>query len=131
MKYALAAAVFLTLPGVSAAATPAPPASAIAFPGAEGAGRFSAGGRGGRLIRVTTLADSGPGISAEDAARVFEEFYQVRSETGAHLGGTGLGLAISQRLAEALGGTLTVASELGHGAEFTLRLPIGDALPAS
>lgn len=87
-------------------------------------------GLAGEAVEIS-VADSGPGISAEDAALVFEEFYQVRSETGAHLGGTGLGLAISQRLAEALGGTLTVASELGHGAEFTLRLPIGDALPAS
>lgn len=79
----------------------------------------------GDAVEVT-VADSGPGISAEDVPRVFEEFYQVRSETGAHLGGTGLGLAISQRLAEALGGTLTVRSELGKGAAFTVRLPVDD-----
>ncbi len=70
-----------------------------------------------------TVADSGPGIAAEDAERVFEEFYQVRTEAGTHVGGTGLGLAISQRLAEALGGTLTLKSEPGGGCEFTVQLP--------
>jgi signal transduction histidine kinase len=70
------------------------------------------------------VADSGPGIAPEDAARIFEEFYQVRTEAGTHLGGTGLGLAISQRLAEALGGTLTLESEPGQGSTFTVRLPM-------
>lgn len=45
-------------PASARADTSSPP---LAFPGAEGAGRFSAGGRGGRVIRVTTLADAGPG----------------------------------------------------------------------
>jgi len=81
--------------------------------------------RFGKTAEIT-VADSGPGIGAEDVPRVFEEFYQVRTEAGTHLGGTGLGLAISQRLAEALGGTLTVTSELGRGAEFTVRLPMED-----
>ncbi|MGB4442654.1 MAG: ATP-binding protein [Coriobacteriia bacterium] len=86
--------------------------------------------RSGAIAEIT-VADSGPGISAEDAARVFEEFYQVRTETGAHLGGTGLGLAISQRLAEALGGTLTLQSEVGQGSAFTIRLPMDGEAPTS
>lgn len=73
-----------------------------------------------------TVADSGPGIGAEDVSRIFEEFYQVHTAARTHIGGTGLGLAISQRIAEALGGTLTVKSEIGEGSEFTVRLPLGD-----
>src|SRR5918998_1798691 len=42
-------------------ATPAPPRELVAFPGAEGAGRLALGGRGGRVLKVTTLEDSGPG----------------------------------------------------------------------
>jgi signal transduction histidine kinase len=77
-------------------------------------------------IAEITVADSGLGISAEDSTRIFEEFYQVRTEAGTHVGGTGLGLAISQRVAEALGGTLTVESEPGRGSAFTVRLPMSD-----
>ncbi|MHB1016988.1 MAG: sensor histidine kinase [Coriobacteriia bacterium] len=71
-----------------------------------------------------TVADSGPGIGAEHLTRIFEEFYQVRSGARTHIGGTGLGLAISRRIADALGGTLSVKSEFGRGSEFTLRLPL-------
>jgi len=77
------------------------------------------------MIEIT-VADSGHGIAAEDIPRVFEEFYQVHTEAGTHIGGTGLGLAISRRLAAALGGTLTLESELGRGSMFTLRLPAED-----
>ena len=70
-------------------------------------------------VRVT-LADRGPGIPAENEARVFEKFYR-----GAHVGvrGVGLGLPISRGMIEAHGGTLTVHPRDGGGAEFTIELP--------
>ena len=69
------------------------------------------------------VADSGPGITAEDLPRAFERFYlyeRVRSERPA---GTGLGLAIVRQLSEAMGGSVRVASEPGVGAQFTVELP--------
>ena len=68
------------------------------------------------------MRDSGPGIRPEDREKIFQEFEQVQGTRG----GTGLGLPISRRLAELMGGTLTVESELGEGSTFILRLP-GDA----
>jgi signal transduction histidine kinase len=69
-----------------------------------------------------TIADEGPGLAREDCARVFEKFERLgRSGDG----GSGLGLYISRRLARAMGGDLTVASEPGQGARFTLELPTG------
>jgi len=67
------------------------------------------------------VRDHGPGIAPEDQARVFEEFVQL---PGIAPGGTGLGLPISRRLAELLGGTLTVESVAGAGSTFTVRLPV-------
>jgi signal transduction histidine kinase/CheY-like chemotaxis protein len=85
--------------------------------------------RGGVGLRVDrdeaglrfTVADTGPGFAAGDAARIFEEFEQVSGDLSA--GGVGLGLAISRRLAEAMGGALTAAAEPGRGATFSLILP--------
>jgi signal transduction histidine kinase len=73
---------------------------------------------GGVVIRV---ADTGPGISAEDRERIFEEFEQGAS--GGAGTGTGLGLAIARRLARLLGGGLDVDSEVGSGSTFILALP--------
>jgi signal transduction histidine kinase len=67
-----------------------------------------------------SVADEGPGISADLQERIFEPFFTTRRDTG----GTGLGLAVSLGIAEAHGGSLTVDSEPGHGATFTLRLPV-------
>ena len=65
------------------------------------------------------VCDEGAGIPPADQQRIFERF--ERAETSA--GGTGLGLAISRRLARAMGGDVTVDSEPGAGARFTLTLP--------
>lgn len=72
---------------------------------------------------VFRVEDTGIGIAPEDFQRVFEEFGQVENHLQKHLKGTGLGLALSRRLAELLGGTLTLESEVGKGSTFTLRIP--------
>jgi len=74
----------------------------------------------GLAIAVT---DSGRGIPANELDRVFDDFYQVVPEGGLRSDGTGLGLAVSRRLANALGATIDVESELGVGSTFTLHLP--------
>ncbi len=68
-----------------------------------------------------TVRDTGPGIAEAEQARVFERFYQSPQKHAQ--GGTGLGLALSRELAEILGGTLTLVSQPGEGAAFTLRFP--------
>jgi signal transduction histidine kinase len=64
------------------------------------------------------ISDTGPGIPKADQDAVFHPFYSRRGE-----GGTGLGLSIGRELAHALGGRLTVDSEVGQGTTFTLSLP--------
>jgi signal transduction histidine kinase len=76
----------------------------------------------GREVRFS-VADTGPGIAAEDARRLFRPFSQIDAGLTRRHGGTGLGLYISQRLAQLLGGRIDVESELGAGSTFTLTLP--------
>jgi signal transduction histidine kinase len=71
------------------------------------------------------VADSGIGMTAEQQAKLFEEFTQADSSTAQRFGGTGLGLAISRKLARMMGGDVTVTSEPGKGSVFTVRLPVG------
>jgi signal transduction histidine kinase len=75
------------------------------------------------------VTDTGIGISPADHVRIFEEFEQVnagpRGDSAQR--GTGLGLPISRRLARLLGGEITLQSELGKGATFTVWLPVNPA----
>lgn len=69
------------------------------------------------------VRDTGIGIDAKHHERIFEEFTQVESPLQKTVKGTGLGLALSRRLAEFLGGSLTVQSVPGRGSTFTLSIP--------
>ena len=69
------------------------------------------------------VKDSGIGIPAEDIPHLFQKFYRVDNSDTREIGGTGLGLYLSRRLAEAMGGHLTVQSVYGEGSTFTVELP--------
>jgi two-component system OmpR family sensor kinase len=73
------------------------------------------------------VADSGPGLSATQAARVFDRFYRTDRARSRASGGTGLGLSIAGTLVAAHGGTIEVDTQPGHGATFLVRLPLAAA----
>jgi EAL domain-containing protein (putative c-di-GMP-specific phosphodiesterase class I)/signal transduction histidine kinase/CheY-like chemotaxis protein/HPt (histidine-containing phosphotransfer) domain-containing protein len=88
---------------------------------------------GGVLIEITpsgedrlrlSVRDSGIGIAKDKLGSVFGAFTQADQSTTRKFGGTGLGLAICKRLVDAMGGRLSVASELGVGSVFTVEIPI-------
>ena len=68
------------------------------------------------------VTDTGPGIAAGDLQRLFEPFTQLDGSSTRRHGGTGLGLTISRRLAEIMGGTISVDTRLGHGSTFTFEV---------
>ncbi len=72
---------------------------------------------------TVTVADRGPGIAPEDQMRVFERFWRSDPSRTRSTGGTGLGLAIVASLVRALGGSVSLQSEPGQVAAFTVRLP--------
>jgi len=79
----------------------------------------------GREWVELAVADTGIGMTAEQQAKLFQDFTQADSLTSRRYGGTGLGLAISRKLARMMGGDVTVTSEPGKGSVFTVRLPGG------
>ncbi len=77
------------------------------------------------------VADDGPGMSPQDAARVFDRLYQTANKAGKGLVGLELGLFIAKELAARQGGSLTLETEKGPGCRFTLLLPTAAAWPAT
>jgi PAS domain S-box-containing protein len=98
--------------------------------------KFTEAGR--ILLRVTRadgglvleVRDTGCGIAREDIPRIFSEFYQSDGQGASPAGGTGLGLSVSRRLAERLGGSIEVDSEVGSGSTFRVHLPAVPGPPA-
>jgi two-component system OmpR family sensor kinase len=93
--------------------------------------------RNERGSAVLEVSDEGPGLGADDAARVFERFYRADASRARSSGGAGLGLAIVRAVAEAHGGSVFLSSQPGSGATFGIRLPCprggpgpGSAAPA-
>src|SRR2546423_3808350 len=70
-------------------------------------------------------ADSGIGLTAEQQAKLFQDFTQADSLTARRYGGTALRVALSRKLPRLMGGDVTVASQTGKGSVFTVRLPVG------
>jgi signal transduction histidine kinase/DNA-binding response OmpR family regulator len=99
--------------------------NAIKFTPEGGAISVSALARGEDVF--VTVTDTGVGIAEADHGRVFEEFQQV-GDPDHRRAGTGLGLALTKRLVEAHDGAITLASELGKGSSFTVRLPAAPQL---
>lgn len=96
-------------------------ANAAKYGGVDGKIEVAAGAdvHGGWI----SVRDHGPGIPPAEQARIFREFYRSPEAYRSGVEGTGLGLALVKRHIEALGGTVEVSSEVGHGAKFTIRLP--------
>lgn len=77
----------------------------------------------GKRQVVIDVVDSGIGMSAKQAERIFDKFVQADPTISRRFGGTGLGLAITKQLTELMGGTITVSSSEGLGSRFTLAFP--------
>ena len=90
----------------------------------------------GGIIHVSTrtdgsknyisVEDNGTGIAKKDQPRIFERFYRVEKSRSRAMGGTGLGLAIAKEMIDAMGGDISLTSELSKGSIFTIILDAGD-----
>ena len=87
------------------------------------AAEFATEFAGGKQTVIFTVADTGIGIAPENQTRIFEEFAQIDNGLQKNYKGTGLGLPLSRKLAELLGGTISVQSKPGAGATFRVEIP--------
>jgi signal transduction histidine kinase len=90
----------------------------------EGEVRVSARGDEEHGAVTFSVADTGIGIAKEHHAAIFQDFVQVDSPIQKRLRGTGLGLSLSKKIAELLGGSVAVESELGKGSTFSVTIPV-------
>ena len=90
----------------------------------QSGGRILLGLKNDRQTAELTIANTGPGIPAEKLPRVFERFYRGDPAHGSHVEGCGLGLSIAQRIVNAHGGTIQIASGAGLFTTVTIRLPV-------
>jgi signal transduction histidine kinase len=79
---------------------------------------------GGQEWLTIAVSDTGPGIAPEDLPRIFTPFSQVDGSSTREKGGLGLGLSVARRVAHTMGGDVTVASQVGAGSTFTIRVPM-------
>jgi two-component system, sensor histidine kinase and response regulator len=100
--------------------------------------KFTERGEVGVVVRVVDnapsrcvvrfdVSDTGIGIAEDVRERIFESFSQAETSTTRRFGGTGLGLAIARRLAELMGGTITLESQVGRGSVFSVSIPFPQA----
>jgi two-component system phosphate regulon sensor histidine kinase PhoR len=75
---------------------------------------------------VIAVTDTGMGIAREHHERIFERFYRVDKARSRELGGTGLGLSIVKHLTQVFLGNVGIASQVGKGSTFTVRLPLAE-----
>jgi len=75
-------------------------------------------------LLVVDVVDTGIGIAPDQMTNLFEKFTVIDDSSTSKYGGTGLGLALSQRLCKLMGGGISVASHLGEGSRFTIRMPL-------
>lgn len=80
------------------------------------------GGGVGREVQIR-VHDRGPGIPRAESDRIFEAYYRVASDADSSIPGSGLGLHLARKRVRAMGGRLTLSSELGRGSLFTIHLP--------
>jgi signal transduction histidine kinase/CheY-like chemotaxis protein len=95
----------------------------------KGSVRLSLERAGGKELCIK-VTDTGIGLTEEQRERLFQPFVQADSTTTRRFGGTGLGLSIVRRLAEAMGGSVTVDSAIGIGSTFSVTVPLEPAAEA-
>jgi two-component system phosphate regulon sensor histidine kinase PhoR len=78
---------------------------------------------------VVTVADNGPGIAVPDQKRIFDKFYRARDPLERTIEGSGLGLAMVKHIVSGHRGKISVTSDVGQGATFTIVLPAAETSP--